>query len=349
MKKRLGTILAFLCLLLAWGCAGSSGDASDDQSPQVVNVYSHRHYDTDQQLFKRFEELTGIEVKVVKASADELIQRLEAEGQASPADVLITVDAGRLHRAKSKGLLEPIDSSTLKSNIPVNLRDPEGYWFGLTKRARVVVFSKDRVDPADLATYEALVNSEWKGKILVRSSSNIYNQSLLASLIAASGREAAKSWAQGIAANFARSPKGNDRDQVKAIAAGEGDVAIVNTYYLGRLLNSDNPEERKAGQAVGVFFPNQDGRGTHINVSGAGLTSSSKNRENAIRFLEFLSGEEAQSAFAQANFEYPANERVEASELLDSWGKFKGDPVNLAELGRNNSEAVKIFDEVGWP
>ncbi len=315
---------------------------------QDVNVYSHRHYETDQKLFEKFTERTGIEVNVVKASADELIKRLEIEGENSPADVLITVDAGRLHRAKSKGLLQPVQSEMLSENVPAHLRDPEGHWFGLTRRARVIVYSKERVRPDELSTYEALTDETWRGKVLVRSSQNIYNQSLLASLIAHEGRDAARAWAAGIVENMARKPKGNDRDQVKAIAAGIGDLALMNTYYIGLMLNSSNAEERKVAKQVAIFFPDQDGRGTHVNVSGAGVTASSKNKANAIKFLEFLTGEEAQGKFAAANYEYPVNPQVEWSPLLNSWGTFKADTLNLYLLGKYNSEAVKFFDEVGW-
>ncbi len=344
MKKILATCLGLAYGVLLPACAS----VPDDATQQVVNVYTHRHYDTDQQLFQRFQEETGIQVRVVSAGADELINRLETEGKDSPADVLITVDAGRLHRAKSKGLLQPVDSAVLSANIPDHLRDPEGEWFGLTQRARIIAYAKERVDPAELSTYEGLTDAKWKGKILIRSSGNIYNQSLLSSILAAHGPQETKSWAEGVVANMAREPQGNDRGQVKAVADGIGDLAIVNTYYLGRLLTSDNPEERRAGESVGVFFPNQAGRGAHVNVSGAGVCRHAKNRENAVRFIEFLSQDEAQGTFAQANFEYPVKPGVEWSEILQGWGQFKSDALNLAQLGELNAEAVKIFDRVGW-
>ena len=241
---------------------------------------------------------------MVTASADELITRLENEGANSPADVLITVDAGRLHRAKAKGLLQPVRSELLETAVPASLRDPEGYWYGLTMRARVLVYDTSRVSPEELSTYEALAEPRWKGRILTRSSGNVYNQSLLASLVASLGEEAAEKWAAGVAANMARPPSGGDTDQIKAVAAGVGDVAISNTYYFGRLLASSDPEERRLAERLAVYFPNQEDRGTHVNVSGAGVTVSSKNVENAIRLLEFLTSEEAQKVFAEANFEY---------------------------------------------
>ncbi|NIR50726.1 Fe(3+) ABC transporter substrate-binding protein [candidate division KSB1 bacterium] len=313
-----------------------------------VNVYSHRHYEIDKKIFERFTEKTEIKVNVVKANADQLIKRLEIEGQNSPADVLITVDAGRLFRAKQKGLLQPIESKILNENIPAHLRDPEGYWHGLSMRARVIAYSKDRVDPRELSTYEDLTDKKWQGRILVRSSQNIYNQSLLASMIASKGPEKAKDWAQGIVANLARKPKGNDRDQIKAIAAGIGDVAIVNTYYIGKMLNSENPAERRVAKMVDLFFPNQNGRGTHINVSGAGVTAHAAHKKHAVKFLEYLVSEEAQKLFAEANYEYPVGQDVERGSLVRSWGDFKADDINLSLLGQHNRQAVEIFDEVGW-
>lgn len=314
----------------------------------MVNVYSHRHYDADQLLFDRFEELTGIGVQVVTASADELITRLEREGEASPADLLITVDAGRLHRAKERGLLQPVSSSELSSVIPENLRDPEGYWFGLTQRARILAYAKDRVRPEELSTYEALSGPEWAGRVIARSSENIYNLSLLASMIAANGAEVAEEWAAGVVSNMARPPQGNDSDQVLDVAAGVGDVAIVNTYYVARLLNDGDPAARELASGVGVFFPNQDGRGAHVNVSGAGVTAHAPNAENAVRLIEFLVSEEAQAVFAETIFEYPVRPGVPWAETLHSWGRFRPDPLNLQRLGELNSDAVMAFDRAGW-
>ena len=313
-----------------------------------VNVYSHRHYDADKQLFKMFEDKTGIKVNVVNAKANELMKRLEKEGKNSPADVFITADVGRLYLAQQKGLLQTVDSKFLNETIPEKLREKDGHWFGLTKRARVIVYNKDRVNPSELSTYEELIESKWHNKILVRKSSNIYNQSLLASFIASQGEAKAKAWAKGIVNNMARTPAGSDRDQMKAVVAGIGDVAIVNTYYVGKLLNSKKKNEVMVGKKIGVFFPNQEGRGTHINISGAGVTKSSKNRDNAIKLLEFLVSPKAQSIFAEANYEYPVNSNVEPSDLLKSWGSFKEDSTPLYEFGVNNAKAVKIFNEVNW-
>ncbi|MDK2800676.1 MAG: iron(III) transport system substrate-binding protein [Clostridiales bacterium] len=356
----LSVILIFSLLIFA-GCSSSSKEVANSEKEAanskeevensqkgVVNLYTDRHYDTDEQLLNLFTEETGIKVNLVKGKSDELIERLSREGKDTQADLLITADAGRLHRAKEKELLQPVKSEVLFNNIPENLRDKDNEWFGLTVRGRVIVYAKDRVDPSELSTYEDLTNAKWKGKILVRSSSNIYNQSLLASLIAINGEEEAKKWAKGIVENMAREPKGNDRDQAKAVVAGEGDIAIMNTYYVGKMLNSSDAEEVKVAKQVGVFFPNQEGTGTHINVSGVGLTKYAKNKENAIKLMEFLSSEKAQKQFAEANYEYPANPSIELSELLKSWGEFKTQNINLSQLGEYNTKAVQIFNEVGW-
>lgn len=350
MKK---ILIAIMALSFITGCGNEkkvdeSTTDKQTQKEQVVNVYTHRHYEPDQDIFKMFEDQTGIKVKVINASADELIQKMKMEGKQSPADVLITVDAGRLSRAKDQGLLQSIQSDILEKTIPSHLQDADNQWFGLTKRARIIAYALDRVKPEELSTYEQLVSEKWKGKILVRSSSNIYNQSLMASIIANDGEETAKDWAKGIVANMARSPKGSDRDQVKAVVAGEGDLAIVNSYYIGKMLNSPDPEEVETAKKIGLFFPNQDGRGTHINVSGAGVAKYAPNKENAIRFIEFLVSQEAQQVFTDANYEYPILESVEPTQQIKAWGDFKEDTLGLNELGGNNKKAVLIFDEAGW-
>lgn len=345
--------LLFVSMLVLSACGGvpeeiTTGNDAFVADNGVVNLYTDRHYDTDEELFQLFTKETGVKVNVVKGKSDELIERLVREGKDTKADLLITADAGRLHRAKAKELLQPVNSEALANSIPANLRDPDNQWFGLTVRARVIVYPKDRIKPAELSTYEDLTGPKWQGKILVRSSTNIYNQSLLASFIALNGEEKAKEWAAGMVDNMARQPKGNDRDQVKAVVVGEGDIAITNTYYIGKMLNSSDPEEVKVAKKVGVFFPNQDTTGTHINVSGVGLTKHAKNQENAIKLMEFLVGEKAQKQFAQANYEYPVNPNVEPSELLKSWGDFKPQDINLSLLGEYNRKAVEIFDQVGW-
>lgn len=342
---RLTTGFALFASLTALAC---SGDGPDRPAEEVVNVYSHRHYEADQELFRSFTEQTGIQVNVQTASADELITRLETEGASTSVDLLITVDAGRLHRAKERGLLQSVSTGTLEENVPPHLRDPDGFWYGLTQRGRVIVYAKDRVDPSELGSYEDLADPKWKGRVLVRSSENIYNQSLLASIMASSGEAAAARWAEGVVANMARAPQGGDTDQIKDVAAGVGDVAIVNTYYLGRLLNSEESADRNLAEKVGVFFPNQATQGTHVNVSGAGITAHSPNRGNAIRLLEFLTDVEAQSVFAEANFEYPVKPGVAWAPTLASWGEFTPDTLNLSVLGELNTQAVMVFDRAGW-
>lgn len=338
----------FLKLGLLALVVGVFSSCGNDNTEKVVNVYTHRHYKADDQLFEKFTEETGIKVNIVNASADELIQRLETEGKNSKADVLITVDAGRLYRAQTKDLLQPVESKILQANIPSRFRENDGHWYGMTYRARIIAYSKDRINPDDLKNYEDLTNPEWEDRIVIRSSENIYNQSLLASIIEADGKEEAKEWAEGVVQNMARNPKGGDRDQIKAIASGEGDIAVVNTYYIGLMLNDENEEERKAGESVGIIFPNQDNRGTHINISGAGVTKYAPHKENAIKLLEFLSGIEAQQTLANLNYEYPVNPDASKADILEEWGEFKADDVEFTKLGELNSEAVRIFDEVGW-
>lgn len=359
-RARLAALAALSGFAVLWGagCGAGGGDpdpaaGSEQGSPArgasgVVNVYSHRHYDTDKELFRRFTQETGIEVNVVTASADELITRLEHEGRNSPADLLITVDAGRLHRAKERNLLQPVRSETLEASIPAHLRDPDGHWFGLTERVRILAYARDRVDPEDLRSYEDLADPRWQGRVLVRSSENVYNQSLLASLIAADGEEAAARWARGVVGNMARNPSGGDTDQIKAVGAGAGDVAVVNSYYLARLQESTDPAERRIVEGIGVVFPNQADRGAHVNVSGAGVTASSRNRENTIRLLEYLVSPEAQRLFAEGNQEYPVNPSVEPSPTLRAWGEYRSDTLHLERLGELNARAVMLFDRAGW-
>jgi iron(III) transport system substrate-binding protein len=342
MKK----VIYILCVAILVLSCKSENKTSDEA--EELTVYTHRHYESDQDLFKQFEKETNIKLNIVNASADELIQKMSLEGEQSPADVLITVDAGRLYRAKSQNLLQPISSQLIDSIVPTHLKDEDGQWVGLTKRARVIAYSKEEVDPTKLSTYEELTSEQWQEDILVRSSSNIYNQSLLASIIANNDKAFAEKWAQGVVDNMARAPKGNDRDQVKAVANNEGQLAIVNTYYIGKLLNSEDENEVKAGESVTIFFPNQETTGTHINVSGIGVAKYSPNKENAIKFIEFLLKEEAQNIFAGSNYEYPVNPNVEPTGILKEWGDFKEDKLSLNELGKNNKEAVIIFDKVGW-
>ena len=314
----------------------------------VVNVYSARHYDTDLELYDRFTAETGIEVNLIEGSADELIERIRNEGRNSPADVLITVDAGVLWRAEEAGLYQPVKSGILESRVPAALRHPEGLWVGLSKRARVIMYNKETGLPEGLDTYEDLADPAYDDMLCIRSSSHVYNQSLMGSIIAAHGEEAAEAWARGVVENMAREPEGGDTDQIEALAAGQCDIAVANTYYLGHLLTSDDPRDREAGEKIGVVFPNQNDRGTHVNISGAGVVANAPNRDNAVRFLEFLVGDYAQKILAEGNNEYPVVEGVEIAPVIAAWGDFKQDDLNAATFGRNNPLALQIMDRAGW-
>lgn len=315
---------------------------------KVLNLYSSRHYDTDEALYENFTKQTGIKINRIEAGEDQLLQRMRAEGDKSPADVLITVDAGRLWRAQQNGLLQPLKNATLEKAIPAHLREAEGHWFGFSKRARVFVVNKDKVKSSDLARYEDLADPKWKGKLLIRSSTNVYMQSLTGSMIATLGEQATETWAKAVVANLARAPKGGDTDQLKAVAAGEGDVAVSNTYYLARLINSSKQEDKDVASKLAVIFPNQGDRGTHVNISGAGVAKYSPNKANAIKFLEYLASPEAQNYFAKGNYEYPVVAGVPLHPVIQSWGSFKEDQISAAVFGRNNEDALKLMDRAGW-
>ncbi len=317
---------------------------------QFVNIYSARKEALILPLLKRFKKETGIAFRLVTGKADGLLKRLEIEGSLSPADLFITVDAGRLQRAKQAGVLQPIDNPTLKKRIPASLRDRENYWFGMSQRARTIIYNKKTVDPTDLSTYEELASPRWKGKLCIRSSGSVYNQSLVASMIEVNGIENTESWANGLVQNFARPPIGGDTDLLKATAAGQCGITLANTYYLGRMINSKINSERKAAKDLAVFWPNQGegDRGVHVNVSGAGVTKYAQNKNEAISLLEFLVRDESQEWYAEVNNEYPVVEGASISKTLKSFGTFKADSINLTILGVNNPEAVKLMDRAGW-
>ncbi len=315
---------------------------------EEVNVYSARKEALIKPLLERFTQQTGIKVNLLTGKAKTLLKRLQSEGRNTPADMLLTTDAGNLHAATAAGLLQPVDSALLKAAVPRNLRDPNDRWYALSIRSRVMAYSKKRVKASELSTYEDLADPKWKGRLCIRSSSNIYNQSLLASLIRHNGAEQAEEWAKGVVANMARPPKGNDRAQVMAVAVGICDIAIINTYYMGVMLEKDE-RQKKAASQVSIFFPNQGGRGAHINISGAGIIKGAKHRENAIRLLEFLVSDEAQLWYAKVNHEYPVKAGIPVSDIVMAWGyPFKQDGLNVGELGRYNADAVKVFDRAGW-
>jgi len=313
-----------------------------------VNLYSARKEKLIKPLLDTFTKETGIKVNLVTAKAGPLLKRLETEGINSPADLFITTDAGRLYKAKEAGVLQAIQSDTLNNNIPAEYRDPEGYWYGLSLRARPIFYVKGKVKPEELSTYEALADAKWKGRVCIRSSSNIYNQSLVASMIANIGEEKTQAWANDFVSNFARKPKGGDRDQIKAAAAGECDIAIANTYYFGSMIHGKDEAQKKAADAVAIFWPNQADRGAHVNVSGIAMTKAAKNKANAQKLMEFLTTKESQTWYAQVNYEYPVIANGEWSDTLKSWGEFKPDSLNLSKLGELNADAVRLMDRAGW-
>ena len=343
MTLRLPLIAALTAGLGLAACSPAEPDA-------VVNVYSARHYASDQEVFRAFTEETGIRVNLVEAGGDLLIERVRADGGRSPADVIITVDAGRLHRAAEAGLFQPMTGlDDVLARVPDTLEHPEGLWFGFATRARVIVYARDRVDPSEVQTYGALASPAFEGRVCVRSSSNVYNQSLVAGMIAEDGAEAAEAFSAGIARNLARAPQGGDTDQIRAVAAGECDVAIVNHYYLARLANAEDPADRAVGDAVGIVFPDQGRGGTYVNISGAGLAANAPNPEAARALLRFLMTERAQRAFAELTNEFPADPSVTyENTVLDGYAGFEARDLNVNALGDNAAEAQRIFDRTGW-
>lgn len=340
-------IFAGLCALAACDRAAPSAEAAAPPAG-AVNVYSGRHYDSDLAIYDAFTRRTGIKVNVIEAGGDALIERLAREAEQSPADVFITADAGMLWRAEARGLLRPISDEALLARAPAQFRDPENEWVGLSKRARVVIYNKAHGLPPGVASYDDLADPSLKGQICVRSSTNIYNQSLLASMIAHEGPEAAAAWASGVVANFARKPEGNDTTQIEAVAAGDCGLSIVNSYYIARYVGADDAKKRAIGAKIGILFPNQATTGTHINISGAGVARHAPNPDGAEALIAYLLSDEAQEAFAAGNNEFPVVEGIEATGPVASFGSFRGDGLAMAALGEHQAEAVKIFDLAGW-
>jgi iron(III) transport system substrate-binding protein len=316
---------------------------------EEVNIYSARKGYLIKPLLNAFEKNTNIKVNIISGKAKALQKRIEQEGRNTRADILLTVDAGNLYKAKYSNLLMKIKSNKLEKLVPEYLRDKDGYWYGLSIRSRVIMYNPKKVTKKDLSTYENLSNSKWKGRICIRSSSNIYNQSLLASLISHLGKQKSQDWALGVVNNFSRKPKGNDRTQMTSVVLGQCDITLANTYYLGKWISSEKKKERKYAKKISVFFPNQEDRGAHINISGAAVVKYSKNYKNAIKLLEFLASDDAQELYAKSNHEYPIRDNINVSDIVQSWGyPFKKDKLNLEELGKNNNLAVQIFDKVNW-
>ena len=346
MKKLLLALAACASLGGLAACSeGAEGDGAAPANAGEVNVYTSRHYDTDLALYEDFTKQTGIKVNRIEADADALIERIAAEGEFSPADVFVTVDAGRLARAEEAGILAEVDSPVLEERIPAHLRDPKNRWFALTTRARIIIYNKAKGKPAGLENYEDLAKPEFKGRICMRSSSSVYNIALLSSIIAHDGAAKAESWAKGVVANFARPPQGNDVSNIEAVAAGECDITLANTYYLARFASG---EKRKVLDSVGIIFPNQATTGTHVNMSGAGVVKSSPNRANAVKFLEYLASGKAQQLLAGGNNEYPTAKGVAATSAVAALGSFKADTLSAAEIGKGQPQAVTIFNRAGW-
>jgi iron(III) transport system substrate-binding protein len=325
-----------------------SGPAGAAEEP-VLNLYSARHYQTDEALYSNFTKATGIRINRIEAGDEQLIERLKSEGAMSPADLLLIVDAARLWTAQTLGLFQPVRSAVLEERIPASMRDPDGNWFGFSSRARVIIYNRQAVRPADVSTYESLADPKNKGRVCTRSGSHPYNLSLVAALIAHNGEAKTEEWAKAVVANMARSPRGGDTDQIKAVAAGECGVALSNTYYYVRLLRSAKPEEREWAAKAGLIWPDQASYGTHLNISGAGVMKHAPHRENAVRFLEYLSSAEAQGYFANGNNEWPAvRGAVAINPELESLGSFKADALPIATLGKNTPAAQKLLDRAGW-
>lgn len=313
-----------------------------------INLYSSRHYNTDQRLYSDFEKMSGIKVNLIEGKGDELFERIKNEGKNSPADIFMTVNALALWRAQQAGLFSPVNSNILRSQIPSYLREPANNWFGFSKRARVIIYNRNKVNRNQLSTYEDLANSKWQGKLVMRTSTNIYNQSLTAGMIANYGEAKTEAWCRGLVSNFARAPQGNDRAQIEAVASGIADVTCANTYYLGSYATSNDPNLKAVLQKVGVFFPDQARAGTHINISGAGVMRNAPNRAGAIRFLEYLVSPTAQKYFAEGNLEYPVINDISPAPFLTQYGSFKEDRSGVFKHGPNAATAIRIMDRAGW-
>jgi len=340
--KILKTLAIGLSTVVALTACGGTAPKDDTAESKEVNIYTSRHYDVDKEIYKKFEEKTGIKVNVIEGKTNELVERLSREGEDTTADLFLSVGAENIYTLTEKNLLETLENDTLKSNIAEDYRGDN--WVGLTGRARLFAYDKTRGEKPNITKYEDITKDEFKGKVLVRSSSSSYNNALLSSLIQTKSKEYAEQWAQGVKNNMARTPEGNDRAQAKAVAAGVGDIAIMNSYYLVRMLNSSDAQEAEVGKKIGLIFPED----THINLSWGGVVKGSKNKDNAHKLLEYLTGEEVQKMFTEENGEYPLNKTVEPNKVLRDFGAFTPQQTNYGELGKYSQEATIIFDKVGW-
>ncbi len=334
-------------LLLAATAIALTGSPFAALAEGEVNLYSSRHYDTDERLYSDFTDLTGITINRIEGKADELITRMQAEGVNSPADILLTVDTSRLERAKNAGVLQPIDSAVLEERIPANLQDSDNQWFGFSQRARIIFYDKADVSDPPM-DYVSLADPKYKGQVCHRSATNVYSQTLLSAVIENHGAEAAKDWAKGVVDNFARDPQGGDTDQLRGIVSGECDISIANTYYFARALRTDVSDLSAQIDMIGWIFPAQDAEGAHVNLSGGGVAAHAPNKENAIKFLEYLASDQAQQYFSAGNDEFPTVAGVPLSESVAKLGAFKADDVSLSAVAKNVPAAQKIFNEVGW-
>lgn len=341
-------MLALAGALVLAGCGQQAEKEASSADAGVVNIYTARHYDADLALYARFTELTGIRVNRIEGNADQLIARIQAEGEASPADVFVASDAGALWRIQNAGLFQPIQSETLNAAIPANLRDPDGRWFGFTRRARVVAYDPARVRPEEVDTYEEIASPRFRGKLCVRSADNPYNLSLVGALIEAWGPDKASDWVRGIAANLARAPEGGDRDQIRAVGAGVCEIALTNTYYYVLLGSGEDAADKALVERIKLAFPSLDGQGTHVNVSGGGVVTGAPNRENAIRLVEFMGSAEAQTMIAAGNGEYPASLSVPAPPPVDAIADFTAHPMSVATFGPRTAEALELMTAAGW-
>ncbi|WP_373492459.1 extracellular solute-binding protein [Parasphingorhabdus sp.] len=337
-------VTTLLGAILLAGCSG----ANEDTELQEVNLYSARHYDSDLPLYERFTELTGIKINRIEGNADQLIARMKSEGTNSPADVLIAADAGALWRAQEAGLFQPVQSETLTSRIPANLREPDGNWYGFMRRARIVAYDAAKVKPEEIDDYAKLAEPRFRGKLCVRSSDSVYNLSLVGALIEAWGEKRAEQWVSGIVANMARPPEGGDRDQIRAVGAGVCEVALTNSYYYIRMASSDDEADRKLTQRVKLGFPSLDGKGAHVNISGGGVAVNAPNKANAVRLLEFFASAEAQSHIAAENNEFPASPDVTAPSPVDSYSNFTANPMGVAAFAARQPEAQSLMSAAGW-
>lgn len=341
-NKRIFTLLAGIAVL--GGCS-SQDDATGEGA--VVNLYSARHYDSDQALYDRFTQETGIAINVMEGSPDELVARMTAEGSNSPADLFVAADAGALWRAQQAGLFQPAKSATLDERIPANLREPDGLWYGFMRRARVVAYNPAKVQFEEIDDYAKLATPRFRGRICVRSSDSVYNLSLVGALIEAWGEERAGEWVRGIVANMARQPEGGDRDQIRAVAAGVCEVALTNSYYYIRMANGDDAADREVTQRVTLGFPSLDGQGAHVNISGGGVAANAPNRENAVRLLEFLASAESQTHISANNNEYPASPDVPAPPPVDAYA-FTAHPMSVAAFAARQPQAQSLMSAAGW-